>query len=523
MTHLTSRGDFLGMVGSAALAAPLAKPLGDRPNIVLIIADQHRGDALGVAGSAIVRTPSLDALAKDGVYFASAYTTMALCSPARTSMMTGLYPHAHKIVGNTHGAGSVSSEVAPSHPMWSELLTGVGYDVGYVGKWDIGTLQAGDLEGRPLPNERGGRHRWTPLDYGFRKAVSAHRPYRTDQLLRVSPLHLELALEQSGLTGGPAPFYATVDVAPENSSEADVADKAIGFLKSYSDSGQRGIGRPFALTVSWASPHFPNYVPEPYASMYDPVRIEPWPSFGDRFENKPFANQRLRDAWGVRGVPWSEWSRIVAHYYAMISHVDAQIGRVIAELDRLNLADDTIVAYVSDHGDLTGAHGLFNKGGVPYEEIYHVPLIVRMPKSPAVGTRVDRFVRNMDLMPTILEAAGIAVPDHLHARSLMPYLAGNANLDGPDEVFMEFNSDIVGLYASRILRTRRFKLVYNIADRNELYDLSADPYELHNVYNVAGYASDRRVLAQRLLAWMRETNDPAVKPAHVILQDDGAM
>lgn len=173
----------MGMVGASAAAAALSSAEGaaaenSRPNIVFIVADQHRGDALGVAGAPIVRTPSLDAFSRSAVRFTRAYTTMALCSPARTSMMTGLYPHAHKIVSNTHGAGSISSEVSPQHAMWSEVLQRTGYRAGYVGKWDVGTLQAGELEGRPAPKEPGGMHRWTPLDYGFREAVS-RRIFRT--------------------------------------------------------------------------------------------------------------------------------------------------------------------------------------------------------------------------------------------------------------------------------------------------------------------------------------------------------
>lgn len=134
-----------------------------------------------------MRTPALVNFARSGIRFTRAYTTMALCSPARTSIMTGLYPHAHKIVSNTHGAGSVSSEVSPKYAMWSEVLQRAGYRAGYVGKWDVGTLQAGELDGRPSPREPGGMHRWTPLDYGFREAVSAHLPYRADQLSHAPP------------------------------------------------------------------------------------------------------------------------------------------------------------------------------------------------------------------------------------------------------------------------------------------------------------------------------------------------
>lgn len=210
MSEEPTRGAFMGMLvasAAAATAAPAAAARGSQPNVIFIIADQHRGDALSAAGAPIVRTPALDNFARSGIRFTRAYTTMALCSPARTSIMTGLYPHTHKIVSNTHGAGSVSSEVSPKHAMWSEVLQRAGYRAGYVGRWDVGTLQAGEVDGRPSPKEPGGMHRWTPLDYGFREAVSAHMPYRADQLSHASPLSLELALEQAGIVGGGrAPF-----------------------------------------------------------------------------------------------------------------------------------------------------------------------------------------------------------------------------------------------------------------------------------------------------------------------------
>lgn len=274
--------------------------------------------------------------------------------------------------------------------------------------------------------------------------------------------------------------------------------------------------RPFALVVSWASPHFPNYVPEPFASMYDPAKIPQWPSFGDRFTNKPYANERSRDAWGVTGVPWSEWSRIAARYYGIVSHVDGQIGRVIAEVDRLGIGNDTVVIYTSDHGDMTGAHGLFNKGGVPYEEIYHVPLIVRLPANARAGTEVRALVRNMDLMPTIVELAGETPASDLHARSLLPLMRGAATPWYEDLMF-EFHGDIVGLYESRILRTDRYEFAYSVADRNELYDLEKDPFEITNVYGDPGYRDVRTTLSKRLLAWMAQTKDPTIKPARVVL------
>lgn len=175
-----------------------------------------------------------------------------------------------------------------------------------------------------------------------------------------------------------------------------------------------------------------------------------------------------------------------------------------------------MVIYTSDHGDLTGAHGLFNKGGVPYEEIYHVPLIIRLPKAAHAGAEVKQLVRNMDIMPTIVEVAGEIPATGLHARSLLPLIRGDSTGWYSDLMF-EFHGDIVGLYESRILRNDRYKFVYSVADRNELYDLEKDPSEITNVYDDASYRSVRTALSKRLLEWMEDVKDPIIKPARVVL------
>lgn len=507
-----------GTVSSGAMARHMAVPLaasrGSRPNFLFLLPDQLRADAVGAFGSRIVKTPAIDSLAATGVRFARAYTTTALCSPARTSMLTGLYPHAHRIIGNTHGAGAVVNEVAPGQGTWSEILAMSGYRLGYVGKWDLGTLQAGDEADRPPPAEPGGRHRWTPKDYGFQDAESAFKPYRLAQLKRASPLKLKLALEQSGVSDkGPVPFYATADVKPEDTPEADLTDKAIHLLREYAALAR--MGTPFALCASWAQPHFPNFVPEPYASMYDPASIPPWPSFNDSYVDKPSTNAKLRDLWGVTGVEWAEWSRIVAHYYGSISHIDAQIGRLLKELDQLGLADNTVVVFAADHGDMTGAHGLFNKGGVPYEEIYRVPLVIRLPGGTRPIAR-NELVSNMDLMPTLIELAGASLPKHLHAKSLVPLLSDDG-VEWPGDLMMEFHGDIAGFRSQRILRNARYKFVYNVLDRNELYDLDDDPHELKNVFEAPAYRAVRTALAKRLVERMNDTDDGLAKSAQVAL------
>jgi arylsulfatase A-like enzyme len=466
---------------------------GDRPNILMIVSDQERADVLGCYGGPC-DTPSIDALAADAVRFETCIAPSAICSPIRASFLTGLYPHGHGILNNTHEPDALRLDIAPGVVTYPELLRDAGYRLGYVGKWHVG---------------RGG-----PADRGFHDVVMApdvvagandEAIVEREPELR-EPIHARYPRGRLLIAGiDPRP--------PEETETRRDADAAIELLRRYAD-----LDRPFCLRLDFEGPHHPYMPPEPFASMYDPDAIGPWPNFGDDLSTKPAPQQRLIEQRGVAGWTWSDWRAVVARYFGFVSFIDSEIGRVLEAVDELGLREGTVVVHTADHGDMTGSHGgQFNKGPLMYDEVCRVPLLVRDPASrPGV---CHAPVGSLALMPTILELAGLAVPASVQVASLVPRLAAPAaSPDGAAAAaFAEYHGDEWGLYSMRMIRTATAKYVYSPHGTDELYDLAADPHELVQRVADPAYAAMRTELRSRLRDWMIATDDPLALWAQRVL------
>ena len=236
--------------------------------------------------------------------------------------------------------------------------------------------------------------------------------------------------------------------------------------------------------------------------------MPPWPSFPDPLTNKPYMQAQQRRSWGIDSWSWKEWAPIVARYLGQISLIDAQVGRVLAALDELGLADDTLVIFTADHGDLCGGHGMIDKHYVMYEDVTHVPLILRWRGHTARGATNDAFISHaIDLAATFIELARAESPQQFVGRSLVPTFDGSTDL-GRTNITSTYFGNQFGLYSQRMLRDRRYKYVWNLSAEDELYDMANDPGELTNL---AQDGALREVLADlrlRLLAWLEETRDP---------------
>jgi len=464
------------------------------PNVVMIVTDQERFDILGCNGSAICQTPSLDALASRGVRFDHAFTPTSLCSPARGSLLTGLFPHSHGVLNNTHDDPAIATELDPSLVTSAKLLRAAGYRTGYVGKWHLGRVLGPD------------RH-------DFDDDLSA----AYDVALAESDRPLEDVHE--AIVGRERMQIAGIDPRPlaETDTYKDT-ERAIGLLSEYAQNET-----PFMLRVDYEGPHHPYMPPEPFASMYDPAAIPPWANFIDNDPAKPAAHSRLLRQRGVDGMSWADWQPIISLYYGFMTFIDSEIGRLLAAIDELGLEKDTIVIHTTDHGDMTGSHGgHFNKGPIMYDELYRVPLIVSEPGSLQAGETCSAMVSTLDLMPTIVDLAGVAVPEHLHGRSLVPLLAAPATDDGNRvSVFAEYHGEEWGLYSQRMVRTRDAKLVYSPHGTDELYDLVADPHELNNIIDTEAAEELLNRLERLLIDWMQATNDPLYRWASRILPTAG--
>ena len=289
----------------------------NRLNIVLFLTDQLRQDALGCYGNRICETPNLDRLAGEGTAFDFAYTTSPVCSPARASLLTGLYPHNHGVMINTHIAPAWRTGLAEEIPTFSGLLRAGGYALDYVGKWHV-------------HQERG------PEAFGFHRHVT---PKAVRQGKRETMTYIDFP-------GGRQPVCGVLDAPKERSYSWRCTDQGIAFMR------ERAAGeQPFFLRIDCTAPHFANIVPEPFAYRYDPSAIPPWPNFEESFVGKPAAHLRKHRESHLEDKEWAWWQQAVAKYYGDISLLDTCLGRVVDAVQEAGIADDTVLIFATDHGD----------------------------------------------------------------------------------------------------------------------------------------------------------------------------
>ncbi|WP_049928089.1 sulfatase-like hydrolase/transferase [Halopiger goleimassiliensis] len=476
-----------------------------RPNVLFVLTDQERYDYSAPDGPS-VETPAMDRLSSEGLRFARAFTPISICSSARASLLTGRFPHGHGMLNNCHEDDALQPNLPPDIETFSEALDAAGYDCTYTGKWHVGRDQ-------------------TPEDFGFAylggsdkhhdDIDEAFREYRERRGTPLGEVDLEAELYTGEDPRDPSEgtfVAATTPVDVEDTRAYFLAERTIDALEAHADGFDTGDG-PFFHRADFYGPHHPYVVPEPYASMYDPDEIERPDSYAETYDGKPRVHENYLHYRGVADFDWDLWTEAVAKYRGFVSLIDDQLERVLAALEEYGLAEETVVVHASDHGDFVGGHRQFNKGPLMYDDTYRIPLQVRWPGVVDPGSTCDAPVHLHDLAATFLEIADLEVPDAFDARSLLPVLEAGGDPDAaagewPDSVFAQYHGDEFGLYSQRMVRTARYKYVYNGPDVDELYDLEADPAELHNLIDHPGYGDARREMRDRLIAWMDRTDDP---------------
>jgi arylsulfatase A-like enzyme len=243
--------------------------------------------------------------------------------------------------------------------------------------------------------------------------------------------------------------------------------------------------------------------------MYDPASVPFDPAYAETFANKPVAHRVFSEKSADLGEDesWGTWQRIIASYWGCTTMLDDLLGRILAALDELGEAENTMVVFGTDHGDMLGAHRQFEKGPSCYEEAYHIPLIVAHPGCRTPGAVNDDFVYLHDVYPTLLEVAGVELPNVPDHRSLLPACLDSSASNGREHLYTQFYRQIVTI-DQRMIRTRTHKYVFNRHDLDELYDLVADPHELTNLIDDPALASIRSKLMRRLVTSMTELEDP---------------
>lgn len=429
-----------------------------KPNVLLIIADQLRYDCLGFSGMAPVRTPCLDRLASEGMWFGRAFNHIPVCGPARQSLVCGQRPETFGGLWN-YSLGLKVGSLQPEAYSWARSLKEAGYRNGYIGKWDV----------NPSAD---------PTLFGYDEYVDSDKQYNA--FIRENYPDLQYMNGAFGETD-PLPLQDT--------RTHQTARLAAEMLQTLHEAGS-----PWHLRVNFHEPHLPCRPAGEFAAMYRPEEVPEWGSFRETFAGKPYIQRQQLLNWGIENYTWKEWAPIVARYFGIISQLDDAVGRLLQRLEELGMAEDTLVVFTSDHGDLCGGHRMFDKHYILYEDVVKVPMIVRWPTAIPEGTRCDRFVYNLlDLPPTLLELCGAAAPENhrFHGESLVPLLFGDSPRSWREEVVATYNGQQFGLYTQRMIRTDRWKYIWNHTDVDELYDLEADPHELHNV---AGHPLSREVL-----------------------------
>ena len=471
-----------------------------QPNIVVLMSDQQRLDTVSCYGlNEICRTPHIDALAARGVRFDSAFTPTAICSPARASFYTGLYPHKHGVTAN----GLCLREGVRG---LNHYLDEVGYRCGYAGKWHVdeqtGPTDYGfagqDFMGYAFP----GSDLLPGLQFGAKPR--GHNPYAD-------------YLKEHGFDPPPTVSHRFVGTNPSNQAqemfalhegpvesciEYFVAEEAMRVLDEVATGEE-----PFFLWANFWGPHSPSLVPEPYFSMYDPKAIPEHPGYAETFEKKPYRQQLIERLWGLGDYGWEGFQEIAARYFGHCTLIDDMVGRVVAHLEQLGVLDDTIIVYTSDHGDCLGAHKLIEKGEFMYDEIYRIPLVIAHPDCQAPGTACDEFVYLHEIMLSSLDAAGLEVPADLDGQSFLPAMEGRPFANGREEVYCVFDRHFT-VANQRMVRTRIHQFTFNSGDPGELYDLQCDPYQLDNVYGDPVYEAVRQDLMGRMNRYMEELGDP---------------
>jgi N-acetylglucosamine-6-sulfatase len=424
-----------------------------RPNLVVVLSDDHRWDALGAAGNPAILTPVMDRMAREGVYFRQATASVSQCHPVRASLLTGLPTFIHGVYSNQSQAPGVAQSLC-RRPTVPGLLREAGYRTVMVGKWHV----------PPPPWECGFDEVRTWLPEGG-------ADYQDPELVR-----------------GRADKEKTV---PGFAQEIFAGD-AVDFLR-----GRKAQADPFLLWVGFTAPHFPH---EP-----NPKRIEAL--YAGRGDGELLPPGFPRD------VEANDWR----HYDEAVSYFDEQLGRVLAALEETGLAERTVVVVLGDNGYMMGERGVGGPGSrangkqVPYESSLRVPFLMTGPGLPA-ALASDLPVSSLDLPPTLLSLAGVPVPQTWPGRDLTAALAGRIEVRETFAEWSDEESDKFGNLAYRAVRTPTHKLIVwkDPARGDELYDLAADPREAHNLVNDPAAQEVLRDLRKRLRAWMDRNGDPAL-------------
>lgn len=445
-------------------------------NIVVFLIDDLRFDAVSYAGHPFLKTPHIDRLVKNGVNFKNAFVTTSLCSPSRASILTGLYAHNHRVVDNYN---PVSDQLV----FFPQLLQNAGYENAFIGKWHMGDTE---------DPQRGFDH-WVSF-----KGQGIYWPHETglDVKGRFVPQATKSGINVNG-----------VNVDQKGYITDELTDYAVDWLN------KRDGQKPWMLYVSHKAVHADFLPPNRYAYKYkdEEVRLpDSWSSKPDAFTDVPMWVRNQRNS--RHGTEFAYYTDLnLADYYRRycetILAVDDSVGRVTAQLQQQGQLDSTLILFLGDNGFLFGEHGLIDKR-CAYEESIRIPMFMHCPELIKADTVVTEVVANIDVAPTLLQTAGVPIPEQIKGRSMLP-LAKGETTDWRDYLLYEYywERNYPQTPTMHALRGDQFKYIryHGIWDTDELYDIKADPQERTNLINDPAHAEQIAKMNKRLFEILDDT------------------
>jgi len=473
-----------------------------KPNLLVIWTDEQRADTMAVYGNTTIHAPNLNRLARESVVFDRAYVTQPVCTPSRSTVMTGLWPH-------TNGCTANNIPLRPETPCLPELLNEKDYRTAYMGKWHLGDeifAQHGFQE-------------WVSIEDGYGQYYSASR----DREARSDYHHFLVKHGYTPEAGNRFSRDFKAKLPIELCKPKFLEQRACDFLR-------RHRSEPFMLFVNFLEPHMPFF--GPLDKEHDPAKV-PFPAtFNGPFdENEPLRYRVNREYCRAKyGNDEQSIRKLIARYYGLVTQVDLSVGGILRTLDDLGLSDNTIVVYTSDHGDMMGAHRLVEKS-VMYEEAVRVPWLIRVPKLGRQGRVVRNPVSHVDFVPTLLELLEQKPREDLPGQSLVPLVGGGRIRE--DHVFIEWHPTqetlrrgrhevgvapreqidrVAGDRTRTVIAPDGWKLCLSDVDKCQLFNLSDDPGETKNLFYRGGHLDVVRRLSGRIRSWQNRVRDPVELP-----------
>ena len=473
--------------GSLVVALTLAvipAPAQDaRPNIVFIMSDDHATAAVSAYDDTLIQTPNIDRLADEGMRFTNAFVTNSICGPSRAVILTGKYSHINGFIVNE------TTRFDGDQPTFPKMLQKAGYETAVIGKWHLGSEPTGFDFWKVLI----GQGSYYDPDFKTASGVTKHKGYVTDI----------------------------------------ITDFAVDWIK------ERENPKPFMLIYQHKAPHS-NFNPGPaYKTWREDETIPEPETLFDDYEGRSIAatdndmridphlilqyqgNPKLEIPDGLTGKDRTRWlyQFYIKSYLRCVKSIDDGVGRVLDALEARGQLDNTIVIYTSDQGFFLGEHGWYDKRFM-YEPSLRVPLMVRYPKAIKAGGSSDKIALNLDFAETILDYAGVEIPQDMQGKSLRPILEGNTPADWRDSMYYHFYEYPGWHFVKRHygIRNERYKLIryYHDIEAWELYDLKNDPQEMNNLYGKPEYEDLTKTLKADLAALQKQYKDSPELAAELV-------